>query len=468
MSLWAISGWIEGFTGSSAGSWGNSIEGQIHDADDFGDDAILWSVPIPTDLEGGVATVLEDRVIGGVTTDRDHVTLWGLSLEPGKEGTLLFDNTWQAPAKWEQGDITFRGSGLAAASAEDEVAVIWIKEYRTYYGFSLETGDYLWETDPQHYLQIYVGTNEVIYNGKLYSTGVSGILYCYDITTGATIWTYEIEDYYQENLWSNNWWGEINFIADGKIYVSVSEHSPIDPKPRGAPGFMCLDAESGNVIWRADGLFRSTHWGDLGIIGDSIIATADSYDQRVYAIGRGPSAITVEKPQMVAELGSAVTIHGTVMDISPGTEDAIIRMRFPNGVPAISDNNMNDWMLYVHKNFERPADATGVAIKVEAVTPSGGYENLGTITSDTYGNWAFGWCPEETGTYTIIATFEGSKAYFGSTQTSYLTVADTLAPPEVDLSSLEDSVNSQATYSLAILVIVIIALLVAVYSLLKK
>ena len=65
----------------------------------------------------------------------------------------------------------------------------------------------------------------------------------------------------------------------------------------------------------------------------------------------------------------------------------------------------------------------------------------------------------------IVATFEGSEAYYGSTQTSYLTVAD---PVTQDLSGVETSVSNLTTYILAILVIVIIALLVAIYSLLKK
>ena len=35
----------------------------------------------------------------------------------------------------------------------DNVAVLWVKETREYYGFSLETGEYLWgPTEPQYYL----------------------------------------------------------------------------------------------------------------------------------------------------------------------------------------------------------------------------------------------------------------------------------------------------------------------------
>lgn len=96
-------------------------------------------------------------------------------------------------------------------------------------------------------------------------------------------WTYEVTDPYSEMLWSNNWWVKPLFITDGKIYVFHTEHSPVDPRPRGAP-FVCLDAETGEVIFRVDGAFRTTRWGGRGMIADSIIALMDTYDQRIYAI----------------------------------------------------------------------------------------------------------------------------------------------------------------------------------------
>jgi hypothetical protein len=477
MSLWAMDGWIHALVGSSAGSWGNSIEGQVHDASSASwADSWLWTVDIPTDLQGSVLTVLKDRLIGGQVSNT-AVTLWGISLDEDDRGDVMFDNTWQAPAYWEEGQVTVSGfgGGWQIWSEEDKVGILWVKETREYYGFSLETGKNIWgPTEPQYYLDAVDDTpteSRAAAYGYFYSLSLGGIVYCYDIQTGEVEWTYEAEDPYQEFLFANNWWGKPCFITDGKIYLGSLEHSPIDPKPRGAP-FYCLDAYNGDVIWRADGLFRSTRWGGRAIIGDSIIAAMDTYDQRVYAIGKGPSTLSVEKPQAVTELGSVVTLQGTVMDVSPGTEDDALQLRFPHGVPAVSDASMSDWMLYVYKNFERPADATGVTVKVEVLTPSGGYENLGTTTSDSYGNWAFGLCPEEAGTYMVIATFEGSAAYYGSTQTTYLTVAEPVGPDmsglESSVNSVEDSVSGLTTYVMAILVLVIIALLIAVYLLLKK
>ena len=201
--------------------------------------------------------------------------------------------------------------------------------------------------------------------------------------------------------------------TDGKIYIAHMEHSSIDPKPRGAP-FICLDMETGDEIWRADGLFRGTLWGGIGIIGDSIIATMDTYDQRVYAIGKGPSATTVTASPEVSVHGSSVLVKGMVTDISPGTEDYALTARFPNGVPAVADESMSDWMLYVYKQFPRPADATGVEVVLEAVDPNGNFYEIGRVTSDMSGMFKKMWTPEIEGKYTIIATFEGSESYWSS------------------------------------------------------
>ncbi|GAG63959.1 unnamed protein product, partial [marine sediment metagenome] len=205
-----------------------------------------------------------------------------LSLEPGHEGELLFNTPWQAPAEWAAGTQTIHYTGVTS-QADDGVIALFSKELRIHYGFSTETGEFLWETDPEHYLSMYgYGNFEHSWYfayDKLYSAGVSGILYCYDATTGQTLWTYQAEDPYSEILWANNWWGRIPIITDGKIYLGHAEHSPIDPKPRGAP-FVCLDAETGDVIWKAEGLFPA--------IVDHSLSCA-SIGRVQYSVGRGMS-----------------------------------------------------------------------------------------------------------------------------------------------------------------------------------
>jgi hypothetical protein len=110
------------------------------------------------------------------------------------------------------------------------------------------------------------------------------------------------------------------------------------------------------------------------------------------------------------------------MDVSPGTQEYSLMARFPNGVPAISDEDMSAWMLHVYKQFEMPADVEGVTVILSAIAPDGHYMDIDRTTSDLFGNWALSFKPEMEGTYQIIATFEGSEAYYGSTTTTYLTV----------------------------------------------
>ncbi len=412
------------------------------------------------------ATAFGDKIFA-LQYSRTEINTWAISLEEGNEGDILFSETWTAPSWWEAGQVQIE---FNAISLEEGAAVFWVKDTLQYYAFSTDTGEYMWGPAESEYYMNYYGWTELgerpilIWEGKLYSSGAGGVIYCYDLTNGDVLWTYESEDPYQEYLFANNWWQFFLWIVDGKLYTSHMEHSAIEPIPRGAP-FVCLDATTGEVIWLAEGLFRSTRWGGRAIIGDSIMVAMDTYDNNIYAVGKGASALTVDKALAAAEKGSAITIQGTVMDVSPGTQDTLMQIRFPNGVPAVSDASMSDWMLYVYKNFERP-DATGVTVKLEAVDPDGGYTSLGTTTSDAFGNWAFAFCPEKAGTYMIIATFEGSAAYFGSTQTSYLTVVDPVVaePQEVDLTSLEEGQSTLTTYLLVVLVLVIIAIILALYS----
>ena len=143
---------------------------------------------------------------------------------------------------------------------------------------------------------------------------------------------------------------------------------PGDPKERGSE-MVCIDAETGEEIWRLN--YYGTVWGGKPVIGDSIIACLNSYDSRVYAIGKGPSATTVSASPEIATHGSKVLVKGTVTDISPGTDDVAIKKRFPNGVPAVADESMSAWMEYVYMQFSCPANVKGVEVIIEVLDPDG-------------------------------------------------------------------------------------------------
>jgi len=470
-------------TGSSAdGGWGRAFGyagTRVFDATETG---IVWNVSIPTDLVGGrergePVQLVGDRVIianlgGRSTFPPEEVTVTAISIAPGTEGDVLFETTWDSPAGWVEGNQVVE---WMAWSEEDMVATLFAKEKGENFGVSLETGELIWgpTTPAENYLNSLDDTKSgarCIAYGKLYSASVSGIVYCWDVKTGEQVWTYKVDDSYSEILWSNNWWARPMFITDGKIYVGSYEHSPIDPRPRGA-AFTCLNATTGEVIWRADGLFRQTRWGGRAIIGDSIIATMDTYDQRVYAIGKGPSKTTVTASPKVIANGASVIIEGSVTDISPGTNDAALTMRFPNGVPAVADESMSDWMLYVYKQFAMPTDTKGVEVTLDAIDPNGNFISIGRATSDLSGFYSLMWKPENEGKYTIIATFEGSESYWASYTETTIGVGPAPSPTgPIEPEPTEPAEAPFITTELAIIAAVAVAAIIgiAAYWILRK
>ncbi len=159
-------------------------------------------------------------------------------------------------------------------------------------------------------------------------------------------------------------------------------------------------------------------------MGDSIIAGFDTYDLQIYAMGKGPSAMTVTAGPKVSTAGSSVIIEGTVMDNSPGLASTAIKLRFPNGVAAVSDESQSQWMMYVYKQFEQPTNATGVPVVISVVDANGNYRTVGTTTADANGFFSFEWTPDITGKYTIYATFEGSHAYYSSFAQTAISVSE--------------------------------------------
>ncbi len=422
VSLWNTTEVVmKGLTGSGAGSWGSNAHGRTLD----GSRGILWTEPIPTGLPGSVqASFLNDRIIGA-SASTSAVTLWGINVNAsrGTIGSMLFEpTTWTPPAYWAEMQLSVSGfqSGWQVWSQEDRVGILWIKDVREHYAFSLNDGSFMWSTPTQDYQDAFDDTPadaRAIAYGRFFCASLSGVVYAYDIQTGDLLWKYEATDPYSEYLFGNNWWLKPLFITDGKIYVAHLEHSPIDPRPRGGP-FICLNATTdnpeGEVIFRINGAFRQTRWGGRGIIGDSIIATMDTYDQRVYAIGKGASFTTLTASPKVVAKGSSIVIEGTVMDASPGTKDTDLQLRFPKGVPAISDEDMSEWMLYVYKQFEMPENATGVEVVFNLVNSTGHLLDLDRTKTDTSGTFSYSWHPDKEGTFKVLATFEGSEGYYGS------------------------------------------------------
>jgi hypothetical protein len=468
--VWNLTQWNNtyvvsaGKTGMSE-SWGSQVRGVVYNSTTRPNHGYDLNVTIPELRGSSNPSILKvfpnNRLIGG-SVSQTLVHLFGINLNKsrGPIGSLLFNETYTPPIEWVNGNITVSGfsGGLCAWGEKDNVAVIFGKENRVHYGFSLETGKFLWDTEPEHYLNAWddsLNVARMIANGRFYSTSISGIVNCYDVTNGEILWTYAAEDPYSEEQFSNNWWLRPMFLTDDYAYFGHLEHSANNPRPRGAP-FICLNASSGEVVFRADGLFRQSRWGGRAIIGDSIIATQDTYNQQVYGIGKGPSQTTVTAPDIGVPFGSSVVIRGTVTDVSPGTEDYGLRARFPNGVPAMSDASQSEWMTYVYKQFTRPSTAVGVDVTLNVVDANGNFREIGTTTTDTSGTYALNWKPDIPGKYTVLATFAGTGAYYGSfDQTAIFVDESPVTPSPTPVTHTETAADLYLLPGIAAIIIAI-------------
>jgi len=470
LALWNSSA-IPELAGAPAGTenwqwrpYGKTVDGQK---------GYMWNVTVPADLTGSINFVLEDRVIGSIFAD-ETLTVWALSLKPGEQGKLLWSSDYTAPRGASGVGRYGAGLILKLASLEDEVFVVWCAATRQWWGYSLNDGSLLWgPTDSQGVWDYTVSTVGSIAYGKLVSRGYAGIVYCYDVKTGDLEWTWEAEDpYYLEALWAGNYVLDAGFIADRKVYVISGEHSANDPKERAAP-LACIDIDTGEELWQIP--FYSSHWANNPAIADGIINYLNIYDNRIYSFGKGPSKTTVSAPETGVPLGSSVMIRGTVADQCAGAKRLVQDGKL-SIVPAISDEDMSEWMKYLYMQFPIPADATGVPVTLDVIDPNGNFISIGRVTSDMSGFYSYQWTPEVEGKYTIIATFEGSKSYYSSYAETAIGVdpapspAEPIEPEPTEPTEPEAAEAPLITTETAIIAAVAVAVVIgiAAYWILKK
>jgi hypothetical protein len=256
--------------------------------------------------------------------------------------------------------------------------------------------------------------------GKLFSAGYGGAVFCYDLYNGTLLWRYEAPTgrtkfpYYTMM---------IGAIADGKIYLGTHEHSADTPLFKGNR-IRCLDVNTGEEIWTMLGWAHPSAMA----VADGTLVYWNNYDHQVYAIAKGPSSTTALIQNNIITHGSSVLVQGRVIDISAGTKQHEQAMRFPHGVPAVSDESMGDWMEYVYMQKPKPANVTGVEVVITVLDPNGNSYEVGRTTNDASGTFCVEFEPEVPGKYTVIAKFEGSESYWPSYDQTYLLVNEAPEP----------------------------------------
>ena len=447
-------------------------------------DSYSWNVTLPTlPSDAAIRYIVRDDILigsanirnvfgqahfGGIGTDTaaSYATFWTISLKPASRGSLIWMKDFPAPA----GNITRQFGPL---DEQSRVFFMSDKETRQWSGYDLDTGNLMWgptgqTRDFNYYPTIGSGgVSQIGFTayGKMYTGGYGGEMFCYDSKTGELLWKYN-----DTNSGLETPWGLYpvfpGAIVDGKIYIYSGEHSPNSPSYKGSR-VRCLNATTGEELWTMLSWAAVGGFADQGFpVADGSMAYLNVYDMRVYGLGKGPSKITVDAPMTAVTYGSSLVIRGMVTDISAGTGEKEQAARFPNGVPAMSDESMGPWMEYVYMQKSKSADAVGVPVTIDVIDSNGNYRNIGTAVSDSSGMFALSWKPDIEGDFKVIAAFAGSESYWPSSAETYFVVDPApLAPPEVEIPP--DNSGLYATYS-TIAIIAAIAVVGAVMVLLLR
>jgi len=376
-----------------------------------------WSVTVPDiGVSPSIALInVEENIILAASADSSvYPTIvtevaYPATLNKGSSGNYptSINHLWVESRQDVRADTNGRSENLNGGvyAAFDEGAA-------ELFGYSAITGEKLWSTGTIYSEGLITFShNLMVAYGKVILSGYDGHVRAFNAQTGVLEW-----DYYKGSagyeVFYGSWPDYAGYtIADEKVYVSADDHSPEGVLWRGA-NLWCVDITNGDLLWKLPGMLRQPS------IADGILVAGNSYDGLIYAVGKGPSKMTVTAPDVGIKLGDSLVIRGTVLDQSPGQPDT----------PCVSDESMGAWMGYIHQNKAMPSDATGVEIIIDVLDSNGNYRNIGTATSDLGGNFGFSWTPDIPGDYTVIATFGGTNSYGSSFATTYFTVDPATTP----------------------------------------
>ena len=334
---------------------------------------------------------------------------------------------------------------IPVVNYDADVFFVENQQTRQEWCYRLSTGSLLWGPTIQKPQIAYYnfgggsGVSGSVYYGiylAMDANNYNGQIYAYNVTNGNLLWIYNATaNYPYESAYGANMPLMLGTVCDRMVYVYSSEHSPTNPLWRESY-VRCINITDGTEIWKLP-VFYGIYPGPVSSTGlpiaDGYLVTWSEYDNLIYCIGKGPSAITVSAPQSGISMGSSFTITGTVTDQSPGALAYAKKYGDVNGVACVSEASQEAWMEYLYQQQVKPTNATGVPVTLDAVDPNGNFIHLGTATNDLSGVYGFTVDTNKlaagSGTYRVIANFDASNSYGSSSAVSYFTVNSAPSTP---------------------------------------
>jgi hypothetical protein len=258
-------------------------------------------------------------------------------------------------------------------------------------------------------------------DGMAFYGTYTGYVHAFNVKTGEEVWRggyipagYDTPYGYQPYFSS---------IASGGgyVYAGNDEHSEQPPYYQGKQ-MVCLNETTGETVWTI--AFWSPGFNMQGLIADGKFIATNYYDNRMYCFYKGQTATAVTASPKISALGSSVLVEGMVTDQSPATKDDKAVAKFPNGVPAVSEESMSSFMEYVYMQKAKPTNATGVKVTLTVLDPNNNCYDVATTTSNDNGFYSASFVPEVPGKYTVYATFTGSESYWSSSAVTAITVEE--------------------------------------------
>jgi len=440
---------------------------------------LMWTVPLPTSLNG-VALPSASALPGTLAISSINSGVI-LMTDAGYTGEQFFQSGFQIEAGYNANTgaqiwITNRTetpfSRISIAAVGDSVYAVVNEETSTLVGYSLTTGTNLWTTNlgnANPYDSI-GGYQAVLANGVLYLWGFGGDIWAINMATGAIVWqtnTNTLSGPAGSNtpygVWPL-WTFTCGSLADGVLFVPEG-HMYSPPLFRGSSE-LAVNCTNGKLVWSILGFDITS----APAISDGIMTTINDYDNQIYGFGMGPSKTTVTAPDVGVTTSTPITITGSVMDTSAGSQQNAVAANFPNGLPCVSDASMTPFMEAVYEQQPMPHDITGVPVTFTVIDSNGNYRTIGATNTNGLGDYSFTWTPDITGNYTVYATFAGTQSYYGSTASTGFyasSPAATQAPTATPLSGLATQ-NAVMYIGIAIIVIIIVGIAVLAMLMLRK